>query len=337
MKNLNIILAFAAAVAVGAFVGCGDMGGADAGDGSCTTDATCGTGLGCHPVLKKCIATCTGGADCPSSAKTCATLNGSTKSFCQCSTDALCGTDLICSNLTKRCESKCTSNASCPSGATCSVDAGQCIGGASDAGTDGGTDAGTVDAGPACDLGTCTGGKVCNFTTGACETAATCSTANAQPDTCGYAGFCADTTCRQVEAATCVNFQQTSSMPTFNARTSTGPIIYGFTDETIDDATFCTAPALAYTLTLKAYSNTDFPAASAALPGFFYVKSDGSKIGVVANIMRPSGYVKNPTHPKMATFKVTLCSSTVTSNLGAGFYFDNGNETCVVAAGGMSP
>lgn len=337
MKNLNVVLAFAAAAAVGAFVGCGDPGsGADAGDGSCTSDATCGTGLACHPVTKKCTATCTGGSDCPSSAKTCAAINGSAKSFCQCSTDALCGGSLVCSTLSKQCVSKCTSNAACPSGATCDADAGQCIGATVDAGTDAGTTDAGVDAGAACTLGSCTGGKLCNFTTGACETAAACSTTNVQPDTCGYAGFCSGTSCDQVGLASCVNFQQTSSMPTFNPRTSTGPIIYGYVDETIDDAAFCGAPGtniIAYTVTLKAYrTDADWPAQTAALPGFFYVKSDGTKTSAVGS-MRPSGYVHTG---KSATFKVTLCS-TVTSNLGAGFVFDNGNETCVIAAGGMSP
>ncbi len=193
-----------------------------------------------------------------------------------------------------------------------------------------------VDAGVACTLGSCGATRTCNFTTGACQAASTCTTVNPQPDTCGYAGFCGSTTCAQVKPPTCSNFQQPGSMPSFNPRTNTGPIIYGFVDETIDDASFCGAPGsniISYSLTLNVYrTDVDWPLATTALPGFFYVKTDGTKVSAVT-MMRPSGY--RPVG-KTATFKVTLCSQ-ATSNVSAGFYFDNGNEMCALAASGMSP
>ena len=327
MRNMRILFAFAAAAALGAFVGCGDPNGNnDAGVGSCTTDATCGTGLACHPATKKCSATCTGGSDCPSSAKTCAPLNGSTKSFCQCSTDALCGGSLICSNTTKQCTSKCTSSASCSNGAMCDTTSGQCLGGNIDAGTD----AGVTDAGTACAFGgtSCTNSEICDLTTSHCKPSVVCNSANPQPDTCGYANYC-DTSCKQVGKPTCANFTPPNGKtPLFNG-TSTGPIIYSIDDGT-DIASFCHTTEKAYSFTISAYATTDWPTTKSAVQGFKYVKQDGTELDATS-LLGNSSYTATG---KIASFKVTLCSSTVMSNLGAAFYFTNGNEVCAIGAVG---
>jgi len=336
MKSVIHGLWVSAAISFALTVGCGEL---PNNNTSCTSDSSCSSGEMCHPILKKCIPSCTGSGDCPSSAKTCATITGQAfdadagvSAFCQCATDALCnggssGT-LVCMTATKTCETKCASSSDCPTGYTCDTATGQCSGG-------GGQDGGTSCAGT--DWDSCGTGQVCNFTTNFCATPGACSTANAQPDTCGFGGFCASGTCSQVHKPTCANFTPPGGKtPVFDPRTtaSPAPIIYKYDDLSADDTGFCPSGTNAFSVMLYAYrTDADWPAVLSAVPGFFYVKTDGSETSATSQIRPMSGYTPNG---RAATFKATFCSQTITSNLQVGFYFTNGNEFCAIAAQGTA-
>lgn len=312
MTSLNRGFWLAAAATAVVAMGCGDLGGGgDAGNG-CSTDANCGTGRVCHPVLKECVSSCTGSSDCPASAKTCARLDSTavsatTPGFCQCATDALCngGTagSLVCSDLTKVCTAKCTANSQCPTGATCETATGQCKAGTtSDAGT---TDAGTSDAGTT-------------------DAGVTCNSAGTQPDTCGYGSVCTSgNTCEAVIDGTCGNV---SGRPAWTSA-STGPVIFNVVDEA-DDATACTT-GNAFTLTLYAYAGTGstFPAQKSNLPGFFYYTSTGTQVDIPMNLLTQGNYTLYSSGAVMGA-KFTLCSTTAMNSLVAGFGFTNGNSYC---------
>jgi hypothetical protein len=329
-----------AAAALVLAVGCGEFPGTDAGNG-CSTDANCGTGRVCHPVLKECVSSCTGGSDCPASAKTCARLDGqmvsaTTPGFCQCSTDAICngGTagSLVCSDLTKLCTAKCTSNAQCPSGATCETSTGQCRGGS---GSDAGMDAGVMDAGTACNgLGQCDYPEVCNFASGRCVAGASCNMSGVQPDTCGYAGYCtSNSNCAQVPAATCSNFAAGGATPaTFNPTTSTGPIIYFVENDPSPPAASCFRGFFVHSFFINAYrTDADWPSQLSAIPGGWYVTSNGTKTDITAGL--PGSYY-TPTGRTMRLRKY-LCAQQQAS-ITAGFYFTGGNEYCVASSGAVA-
>lgn len=291
-------------------MGCGETSGTDGGTG-CTTDANCGTGKVCHPVLKECITSCTGSSDCPASAKTCARFDGtagsaSSPGFCQCSTDQLCNGGmtgaLVCSEATKRCENKCTSNSNCPSGYTCETSTGQCKGGG---GSDAGMDAGTMDAGMT-----------------------TCNSSNTQPDVCGHTNVCTSAnTCEAITDGTCSNITMATRTPFTSA--STGPVIFNVVDEMTDDDTFCAAGTTAFTSTIYAYAavGSMFGTTGSGLPAGSYYLTDGSA-QTIQGKFRPSGYTQLA-GGAMMSLKVTLCSPTAMNQLVAGFGFDNGNGYCV--------
>ncbi len=93
----------------------------------CQSDAYCGSGYLCHPVTKTCVVTCESASDCPSSAKSCASTTGATRSFCQCSTDSLCGSSSVCQPTSKLCAPSCVSDDECgTSGQTCERASGRC-------------------------------------------------------------------------------------------------------------------------------------------------------------------------------------------------------------------
>lgn len=299
-----------AALAVVA-MGCGDLGGGGDAGNTCSTDANCGTGRVCHPVLKECVSSCTGGSDCPASAKTCARLDStavsaSTPGFCQCSTDALCngGTagSLVCSNLTKQCTSKCTANSQCPSGATCDTATGQCKSGGT---TDAGTDAGVTDAG------------------------VTCNSNNPQPDTCGYGSACTSAnTCEGITDGTCSNVTSVAGRTAWSASTSTGPVIFNVVDEATDDAAAC-ASGTPFTTTVYAYAGGlgTFPAQKSNLPGFFYYTTSGNAVDVPTNLLTQSNYTVFTGSTVMGA-KFTVCSTSATSSIQVAFGFTNGNGYC---------
>ncbi len=314
MTRFNRALWLSAAASVVFAMGCGGGGDTDAGTGSCTTDATCGTGKACHPVLKTCVSSCSGSSDCPSSEKTCAKINNSAASFCTCSTDALCAaatTGNICNGATRQCTAKCPAN-SCPSGFTCDTASGNCTGG-------GNTDAGT-------DAGVTTDGGV------------TCSSSNFEPDVCMYANVCYsdnrcdtasnDTACPNIAAA--ING---GNYTAWNPSSSTGPVIYNVTDDTDVNAGCTGAGDVAFTTTVYAYAGSvNFDANITAAVQLAYYTSTGAKrpingvqVGNTANAW--SSYTVS-NGGKNAAVKMTLCAPAGTTSLTAGFAFSNGNAYC---------
>lgn len=309
MTRNNPGLWLSAAAAIAFAMSCGEMSGTDGGT-TCSTDATCGTGKACHPVLKVCVKTCTGGSDCPSNEKTCAKINSSTASFCTCSTDALCGAGNVCNAATSQCTAKCSAT-SCPAGFACNATSGNCVVGATDGGSDAGT---TMDAGVACNV------------------------TNAQPDTCGYAKACgagmicqaaADDRCTNISAAITAN-----NYTPWNPASSTGAVIYVATDDT-DIAAGCTgATDVAFTTTVYGYAGTTlFPATITAAPQLTYFTSAGTArpvngvlVGTQTNAW--SHYTMSNAG-KNVEIKMTLCAPAGTTALTAGFAFSNGNALCV--------
>jgi hypothetical protein len=265
-------------------------------------------GKGCHPVLKTCVATCTGSSDCSSDQKTCAKIQNSASSFCTCSTNELCAaanTGFVCNAATQQCAAKCTASSGCPSGFTCDTTTGQCGGGGNtDAGMDAGVDAGVTDAG------------------------VTCNPTNAQPDVCGYGNACTQAmSCEAIEKGTCSNVTTGQGGTNHNSWTSasTGPVIFNIVDEA-DVAADCTQDN-AFTMTVYAYAGPGmtFPAQKSALPGFFYYTSSGTAVDVPTNLLRQSNYTLYGNTVIGAKF--TLCSAN-TSSLGVGVGFTNGNGYC---------
>lgn len=309
MIRFNRALWLSAAASVVFAMGCGGDDTPDGGSGACSTDATCGSGKACHPILKTCVATCSGSSDCPSSEKTCAKIANSAASFCTCSTNELCAAAVgnnICNSATRQCSAKCTAN-SCPSGFTCNTTSGDCAAG----GTDAGTDAGVTDAGVAC------------------------TSTNFEPDVCGYANVCY--TNNLCDAAsndtTCANIAS-SNFPGWNPASSTGPVIFNVTDDA-DVAAGCTgATDVAFTTTVYAYAgpNYTFPATIGAATQLTYYTSTGAVrpvnnvlVGSTSNAW--SGYTID-NGGKNVSVKMTLCAPAGTTALTAGFAFSGGNAYC---------
>lgn len=315
MKYINreVWAGVAAAACAFLIVACGDLGGTNDGGptGGCSVDGDCGAGKMCHPLLKTCQVSCTAGADCPSSAKTCATFAGSVYSaggpaaFCQCASDELCGGSQVCQTTTSKiCTSKCTADSQCGSGVSCNTTTGKC-GAASDGGT-----GGTPDAG-----------------------AAACNSANAQPDTCGYGHACNSlNACQNVSEGDCSNVAAAivKNNHTLWTQASTGPVIFNVVKETTVQGDCANesdggVPA-AFTVSTYAYSTTDFPANKSALPGFSYLLVNGNKTDIPLNLLRPENYTPSGKTMK-ATF--TLCGAVGTNALQAAISFTGGNAFCV--------
>lgn len=263
---------------------------------TCTADGDCLTGEICHPASKVCVKTCTAGADCPSSAKTCAAISTSdSRQVCQCATDALCNsegtTDLVCSTLDKVCTPKCTTDASCGTGRTCDTATGQCKAGGTNPGA------------------TCTG--------------------TAQ-STCSYGQFCNGSTCAAAPVAptTCENFPS-GNRPDWSATTSNGPVIYSITKLSYQaNSSYCTSGG-AYVFSIRAYrTDANWPDTRAGLSGFFYVKTDTSKLDIVVNglLVPNTGYNRSTTNLKDAEFQTYLCSNL--ASIQVGYYFTGGNPVC---------
>ncbi len=329
MKQLNreVWAGLSSAAVVFLIVACGTTPTPSSG---CSTDADCGTGKMCHPLLKSCLATCTGSVDCPSSAKTCATFAGAAASdggalaFCQCSTDALCGASQVCQDTSSKiCTAKCAADADCGTGVKCNTTTGKC-GGASS------TDAGTkTDAGTATDAGV------------------TCNSSN-EPDVCGYGNVCTSTnSCEALADGTCANVTAAKdptdtsanprARPTWTPANGTGPVVYNIVDEATNDNGACGGGAADHpaTVTVYAYAQSGFtfPAQRSALPGFWYFNSNGKPIDVTANF-DPTDTKKGYTvssDGKNASIRLTLCGSAV-NPLPAAFGFTNGNAECVSIA-----
>jgi Cys-rich repeat protein len=278
-------------------VGCGSEGGGGA--TSCSTDTECGTGEICHPDAKACVKTCPNGTECTDEARTCEAVSAtnSTK-ICKCSTSALCqggeiGPDAVCAEQWEICMSKCASDSDCPSGNTCDTASGQCKKGGS----------------------------------------STCSTSNPQPDACSYGQFCSGTTCGAVPAPTCQNFTTSGHGTSWNASSSTGPVIYEITQVSFGtDLSSCSASQKLARIKVKAYrtSGTFASAPTSTSSELHYVKTDGSEAtGSEKPFIFPSSYnVTN--NGKNVEFDLGFCPPT-SNQFSAGIHFPDGNERCIVA------
>jgi len=316
MTGFNRGLLLTAAATMVFAVGCGDTSSTDAGNG-CSTDANCGTGKVCHPVLKECISSCTGASDCPASEKKCATFAGATATsaapgFCQCETDAICGMGVagnICSTATKQCTAKCSAT-SCPSGYTCNTTSGQCAGGATtDGGTDAGVDAG-VDAGMTVDAGL------------------TCNSTQLQPSTCPNGDYCSViNTCENTPMPTCGNFPAASPPLTWTAA-STGPVIFALSQVLAlnTNATFCgaTNPVRGKVL-VRAYDQGGRLDSETMQPSFSYYRTNGTAIALDATSIQNYATQASGNY---AEFEVNFCAPTGTTSLTVGLSFANGNGAC---------
>ncbi|AKF82615.1 hypothetical protein SAMN05443572_106445 [Myxococcus fulvus] len=302
LRKMMLVLSALGAMS-GLMAGCGDD---DPSGTTCSGNDDCAENEICHPDASVCVLTCTTGNDCPASAKTCAELGGTSSQsdtlICQCSTDALCNggsdgtsSDLVCSNLDNVCVPACDSNDDCGSGRVCDTASGQCE---------------EDDTGPT----TCSG-------TG--------------QSTCLYGQFCSSGTCTEVPAPTCANFDpaQGGKQPVWTI-SSSGPIIYDITQVSFGQDTFCGTGSGTTGMTAKArvraYQSANgsgtFPAQVAGLPGFFYVRVNGSQIDGVQTI-RPSEYTTS-NNGKNAEFTMNFCPGASATTLSIGIYFTNGNEIC---------
>ncbi|WNG35831.1 hypothetical protein F0U61_20745 [Archangium violaceum] len=151
--------------------------------------------------------------------------------------------------------------------------------------------------------------------------------------TCAYGQFCSSGSCTAVPAPTCANFDpsQGGRAPTFNAATSTGPIIYDVTQVSFSQDSFCAATAGSTGLTakarVKAYIKTGtFPAEKSGLPGLFYVRVNGTQLDGTT-LIRPSEY-STADGGKRAEFIMNFCPGESATTLSIGLYFTGGNEVC---------
>ncbi len=318
-KHLGLAALSASAVAM-AFIACGGDGTGT--DISCVTDADCTeANTICHPGALVCVQTCTSGADCPDSAKTCGAVSSTDdRQICQCATDTLCaqgdlGTGAVCQEAWSVCTNACTGDTDCPTGFECDTATGQC--------TDGG--AGSCD--PACGAG-----QTCD-TSGATPTcvAATCNAADPQPSTCAAGTFCSSGTCQAPPAPTCSNITNLNPAGGWDPRTwdptnaaHNGPVIYSIGKG--PNTTFmCGAGSSVIQAEIKAYrTDKDFPADKSALGGFFYALVNGNRLDAT-NSVRPSDYIPNG---REATIRVNFCSDPAESQIQVGLYFTNGNAIC---------
>jgi hypothetical protein len=157
-----------------------------------------------------------------------------------------------------------------------------------------------------------------------------CTTANSQPDVCGYGNFCDGTTmtCAAVQVGMCSNILPNSQAAMWKPGLSTGPVIYASVDDT-DIAADCMFGSTPFTVTLFAYTNaaTPFPSSEASLPGFFYFTPTGTQIDIAASLLKQPNYVVS-TDSLNATFTFTICSTTGATSIDAGFAFTGGNPFC---------
>jgi hypothetical protein len=298
MQLRKMMLMLTALGAVSGFMaGCGDE---EEGSTACTSNDDCAGTEICHPTASVCVATCTSGADCPDSAKTCAPLGGSgpdaAKNICQCSTDVLCNggpdsetTDLVCSNLDNVCVPKCGSDADCGEGRECDEGTGQC------------------------EEGDTTGD--------------TCS--GEGRSTCAYGQICTNSACAAPPTPSCENY---TNFPQKGDLGTTGPILYkAEVAGAATDTAFCgTTNTKRVRIRLSAYSNTPFPQTSAELNGLFYVLVNGNRSNAVVSSSQ-GNYTVTGTNRDQAQIIVNLCREPTSTTTSTGFYFTGGNFLCFQA------
>lgn len=329
LRKMTWVLAAMSALAM--MTACGGVGGGRT-ELTCSTDADCLSTELCHPGAKVCVQTCTTSSDCPSSAKTCGAISGSseTRLVCQCSTDALCaqddrvsGTTLSCSTAYSVCvppgsgtmPAKCTQNSDCKAGETCDTASGACVAAAGC----------TKDS-------DCSSGQACDTSSGACVASTvgqSCS--GSSQSTCDYGQYCS-TTCAAAPVAptTCENFS--ASYPTWSAFANNGPVIYSVTGTYQTNYTYCQSDAPdAFLVKVRAYrTDADWPSARSGVAGFFYLTTGASKIDVInTGLLVPStGYNVTSGNKRDAEFNLYLCRPSGSQTIQTGFYFTDGNPVC---------
>ncbi|MFP2926055.1 hypothetical protein ACLESO_12715 [Pyxidicoccus sp. 3LG] len=265
-------------------------------DLSCTDSTGCLASELCHPTAKLCVQTCTSGADCPDSAKTCAALSGTdARRVCRCSTDALCNADrstedLVCSIPDAVCIPKCTTDLDCSQGQVCETATGHC----------------EVPGGPGL---ACTGEGQSN---------------------CDYGLYCASSVCTYPPTPTCPNYE---NFPHKGELGTTANILYdartvSFATDT--DACGTTNPTR-LKIALSAYSYQPFPTTRSGLAGFFYVRTDGSRVDGTSLLFSGTDYTVSGANRERAELVVSLCVGAASDTISAGFYFTNGNFLCFQA------
>jgi hypothetical protein len=171
---------------------------------------------------------------------------------------------------------------------------------------------------------------------------ATCSTANAQPDTCVYGLFCSGAACAEApfNAASCMNFANVATAKAWNPATiaTKGPVTTAFAPRGTNDDMACAAAApnaFTYTVDLYAAPNTTFPSMIEMVPAntFNYVRTDGTLLDLKGGSVRPtSGYANGLTNGnKNLKLIWTACGESTLMSLRAGFYAQNGNANCANA------
>jgi hypothetical protein len=157
-----------------------------------------------------------------------------------------------------------------------------------------------------------------------------CSTANSQPDVCGYGSFCDSATmgCAPAQVGTCSNILPNSQAAMWKPAIARGPVIYAAVDDA-DIAADCMFGVTPFTVTLFAYTGATkpFPSTASNLPGFFYFTPSGAQIDIPASLLKQPNYVVS-TDFLNATFTFTICSMTATTSIVAGFAFTGGNPFC---------
>lgn len=152
-----------------------------------------------------------------------------------------------------------------------------------------------------------------------------------QPAGCAYGSYCQSTSgrCSEVPIPTCTNF--TTHGTSWNASTSTGPVIYDTSVIRFTlDPNFCGSLATKrVTFRLKAYAPT------ADLPTSLDEFSDRLRFVTSAGNEFKASAIQNITTTddrKNVTFDVNLCAPSETTSYTAGFFFVGGSEICVTAS-----
>jgi hypothetical protein len=242
-----------------------------------------------------------------------------------CTSDTECQSDELCHPNAKVCVRKCSSTTDCPTEAkTCKTTTAT-----------GAQMICTCATDQLCEqeLGT---GTVCSDSWEVCTPTegTSCSATAVQPDTCGYGQFCGTgSTCQAVAPPTCGNISGPHAA-TWNAATSTGPIIYeatkvSFAPDPAGGPVFCGSaePNTRVRVRVKAYRTTGtFPTTDAAFAAdLHYVRTDGSE--------GPSSAITGLTvtnNGRNAEWDQNFCVNSSLSQFTGALHFVGGNEFCFV-------
>jgi len=274
---------------------------------ACTSTTDCLESEICHPQAGVCVQTCTIGADCPGSAKTCEKLSATDSTLiCKCETNQLCQSDTRLSD---------------SSGLSCSSTYSVC--------TD---QTGTTPTACTADA-QCAANQTCNTATGACQDrpaeGAACT--GVGQTTCAYGQFCSSSKCAPVPAPTCdnyVNFTKRNELGT------TGSIIFNASVVSAVTDSFCGGGTNSkrVKVNVSAYSSTPFPSTKNELNGLFYVQVAGTTLDGSDTISSSAGnYTVTGSNRERADFVMSFCVAPASTTLSLGLYFTSGNFFCYQA------